>query len=889
MNRQPSPPLFLLRLFRWFCDPRIVEDIEGDLVERFEKRVKNKGHKKAKRLFIKDVFRLFRPGIIRSVAGSQKLNPFGMLKNNIKVARRQLMRNKMYSSIKIGGFSIGIAVCLLIALFIRDELNYDQHIGNRDNLFMVVNEYNNNGDIEKFTWFPPPFSEAIGNDFPEVLYSGRMLFNDYFGAGSASIRRDGQVVNIFDDGFAFADQSILDMFGYEMTNGDAKQALSQPRTLVMTQSRADLLFPESNPIGQIVYVNDDTEKPYTVTGVLADLPANSTIKFDYLLSLKEQEFLVRSQNSWGSNNYQVFVQLQNPGLEEQLAPKLDAIKTNYWLPSLKKAGYADAEEIAKSYHYSLLPISDLHLQSGDINDPFEKGDIKYIWTISLIAFFVLSLACINFINLSTAKSANRAKEVGLRKTIGSTKGNLVRQFLTESILFSLFSFVLALVLVLLALPQFNQLTEKSITLPWNTLWFIPILFSASLALGVIAGLYPAFYLSRFTPIKVIKGSVSQGSKNSQLRNIMVVFQFVASIILIIATLVVNDQLKFILTKDLGFEKEKVILLQNTDLLGNSAKTFRTELAKSPMIESISFGGYLPISGTKRNGNMWWNDGRTKIDDGVVGQNWRVDQHYLETLGIELISGRNFSIDLKTDSMAIVINESMAESLGFSEDPIGKRITSYINNSVVYTVIGVVKDFHFEAMHNPIAPLALRLRNDQSTSAIRVKADQMNEVIDLIQNTWDKTAPNQPFIYEFLDQRFSSMYSEIEKNKRILTVFAILAIIIACLGLLGLSIFMIQQKNKEICVRIALGAKPLQILGLLGTSFMKPIVLSFFIALPVAWYMMGRWLNDFAYNVGLNFGPFFQAGFAAILIALITIGFQSIKASNTNPAIGLKDE
>ncbi|WP_255399294.1 ABC transporter permease [Roseivirga sp. 4D4] len=885
----PSPPKLLLRFFRLYCNPQLVEAIEGDLVERFEIRALKKGQKKAKQLFIKDVIQLFRPGIIRPITGAQKLNKFGMLKNNMVIAKRQLLRHKMYSTIKIGGFAIGIAVCLLITLFIKNELSYDKHIPGHENLYRVVNNYNMEGNIIRFTWFAPPFAQAIQDDFPEVTLAGRTNEGNNFGAGKNNIRIEGDMQNHYEGDFIYADQQILDLFQFKMVYGNLEEALAQPNTLVMTRKKAEKLFPGENPVGRTVYINDNTDRPYKIGGVLEDLPSTGFFQFDFLWTLTGREFWNGEQASWESQNYQVYVRL-NPGTDiEALNPRLSEIGTKYILPVEKRNGNPNAEEEMKNMSFSLEPVTDIYLKSQDISDPYQKSDIKYIWIFGVIAAFILGLACINFINLSTAKSANRAKEVGLRKTIGSQKSHLITQFLTESILYSLLSFIIAIGIASVVLPYFNQLAGKALTLPWSELWFIPTMFFSSVLIGVVAGLYPAFYLSSFRPAAVLKGKLSMGSKSSKLRNALVVFQFTASIVLIIGTFVVYQQMEYILNAQTGFNKEQVIQLRNTQVIGDQPDNFKNELLKTPEISSVTISDYLPISGTARNGNMWWKDGRTKVDAGSSGQNWEIDYDYLKTLGMNLLQGRNFDREMRTDTSAIIINEKMAEALGIQDNPIGAKITNRSSNRVVWTVIGLVEDFNFDLLTAPVRPLAMRLGNAPSTTSILVNTQDMAATIGDIQKVWEEMAPNQPFIYEFMDQNFAQMYVGVERIRNILTSFAMLAIIIACLGLFGLSVFMVEQRSKEISVRLVLGAKVTQVVSMLSFNFMKPIFLALILATPIAWYMMNEWLNDFEYKISMNIQLFVFAGISALLIALITISFQSLKAAFTSPVQGLRNE
>ena len=885
---RPSP--LFLRFFRWFCDPLLVEDIEGDLLERFEIRSRKKGNRKAKWLFIKDVLQLFKPELVRFFKETQNNNRMGMYKNYFKTARRNLFKQKMYSAIKIGGFALGLSVCLLISLFIRDELTYDRHIPGHENIYMTVKEYHEPDGVEKYTWMPPPFGRTMLKDYPEVEQAGRILLSEGFGAGKANIRIESNPTNFHDDGFAYADQSFLDLFQYPMVYGQRENALAAPNSIVLTRSKSDMLFPGINPIGKLVYIDNNTEFPMTVGGVIEDIPENSTVKFSYLMSMTEREFWQGEQNSWGSNNYQTFVKLRSDANVSKLDAQIDEMAEKYVLPAFKNGGFTNAEELVAVIQYSLVRMKDLHLYSADVVDPFQKSDINYVLIFALIATFILVLACVNFINLSTAKSANRAKEVGLRKTVGSTRGHLITQFLTESIFYSLLSFVLALGLSSLLLPFFNLLAEKNIALPWTDYWFVPSLIGASAMVGILAGLYPAFYLSAFRPSAVLKGKVSMGSKSGRLRNILVIFQFTASIVLVIGTFVVYQQMQYILNRDLGFNKEQVLLIESPYLAGlDQMETFRSELNRMPEVSNVSYSGYLPVSGTNRNGNIWWLDGRTKLDPGGDGQNWIVDHYYLETLEIDLLQGRNFSKEIRSDSAAMIINESMAKELGISDDPLGKRITNDSDNRFVFTVIGVVEDFHFNPLNEEVEPLAMRLNRNYTTASVKLSTDQLTGSLEKIRSLWTEIAPNQPFIYSFLDQRFEQMYKNVSRIQNILMAFSVLAVLIACLGLFGLSVFMVEQRNKEISVRLVLGAKMGQIISLLGINFMKPILIAILIAVPVAWYIMKGWVEGFVDPKGLNAGIFIAASLATLLIALITISFQSVKAAINNPVNGLRNE
>ncbi|MEQ9412780.1 MAG: FtsX-like permease family protein, partial [Cyclobacteriaceae bacterium] len=519
------------------------------------------------------------------------------------------------------------------------------------------------------------------------------------------------------------------------------------------------------------------------------------------------------------------------------------------------------------------PIGDIYLYSEGILDPVQHGDIRFIWLFGGVAAFILIIACINFVNLSTAKSANRAKEVGLRKAIGSNRSNIVAQFLTESLLYSLLSFVLAIGLAWTMLPYFNVLASKSIAFPWNEWSLLPILIGASLVVGLLSGLYPSFYLSSFEPIQVLKGKLSRGSKNAATRNYLVVFQFTTSIILIIATIVIYQQVDFILNKKLGFEKDNVILIHGANSLGNNTKNFKEELLQLSQVKNASIGDYLPIKGTKRNGNLFWNEGKRSIDKEVAGQIWEVDHDYIQTMEMNILEGRDFSKAMSTDSLSVIINQAMARELGLS-DPLGKRIT----NGRIYNVIGVVEDFNYESLRGKIEPLCFVLGEKASIISVKVNSTEVVGTLKSITSLWKKFSPSQSIRYSFLDESYARMYDDVQKMGRIFTAFAVLAIMVASLGLFALSAFMVEQRGKEISIRLVLGATLYSVFSMLAFSFIRLVLVSIVIAIPIAWYSMQRWLEDFTYKTDITLGVFVTASLLAIFIALSTISYQSIRAA-----------
>ncbi len=813
-----------------------------------------------------------------------------MLKNYLKIAIRQLRKQKMYAAIKIGGFALGIAACLLIGLYIRDELSFDKSYPDKDQIYRVVGYYNNDGKTEKGTDWPAPMGKALKSDFPEVEISGRLMPNSLFDkAGSNEVRRADQVQNTYEQGFTYADQEMLDILQLPMVYGKREIALKEPLTMVISKRKADKYFPGMNPVGQVMYLNNDKTKPYRIGGVMENIPETSHLrKFDFFLTLKGVEFYKGEQNNWDASNYPDYIKVHSGANIAQLEKKITHnIIKNYYLPTMLKDGMKDAEKQAAKFSIHLQKVSDINLYSYDIYDDTPHGDVRFIWLFGAVAGFILVIACINFVNLSTAKSANRAKEVGLRKVVGSYRCSLINQFLAESIVYSMLSFVIGLLLARVLLPYFNTLASKTLSIPWNEWWLVPFLLTAALIVGIAAGLYPAFYLSGFKPVHVLKGSISTGSKNSILRNGLVVFQFSASIILIICTVVIYNQTQFILNQKVGFDKDQVVVIQGTNTLGDkNVKSFKNELLKLSSVKNVSISDYLPVEGTKRNGNTFYKEGRTKLDAGVGGQYWQIDDTYLKTLGMKLVEGRNFSYSMAQDTQgSVIINQTMVKKLNL-KNPIGARIT---NGYGKYTVIGVVEDFNYESMRGHIEPIVLNFGLSPSIVSVKVGGTDMKNTIANITSVWKKYSPDQPIRYTFLDEQFANMYQDIQRTGSIFTSFAVLAIIIACLGLFALSAFMAEQRSKEIGIRKVLGATVSNITALLSIDFVKLVLIAIAIATPIAWYGMNKWLQDFAYQVPLSWWIFALSGFMAIAIALFTVSFQSIKAALMNPVRSLRSE
>ncbi len=878
-----GPPRWADRFLEWYCRPELLEEIQGDAYELFDKRIKDLGSEVARRRFAWDVLRSFRLSTIKHF--NPNLSPM-LLKNNFKIAWRQLLKQKMYSVIKIGGFALGVAACLLIALYIKDELSYDKHYPDNAQIYRLLGTRTAEGKTERGVHFPAPLAKALVEDYPEVEAAGRFLASPLFGARSTEVRPEERRENTHEEGFIFADQALLEILQVEMVYGELEHALDQPNTIVISKSKSEQYFPNQDPVGKNLILNNDLSRPYKIGGVMEDLPTNSHLhQFDFWRTMEGQEFWEGEQNFWRASNYHTYIKVQ-PGTDVmELDEKLMGIVEKYVIPDEIAQGNLAIREELEGIGFDLQPIADIHLTSNGVRDRLSHGDVRFVWLFGGIAVFILLIATINFINLSTAKSANRAKEVGLRKVVGSFRSNLINQFLTESILFSLMSFVLGTLLAWGLLPFFNELASKTLTFPWTAWALYPILLAAAIGVGLLAGLYPAIYLSAFKPINVLKGAISMGSKSSRMRSGLVIFQFTTSIILIIGTAVIHRQMDFILNKEIGFDKDQVLLIQGANTLDDKVATFKQDLQNMPMIKQVSVSDYLPITGTKRNGNGFWKEGKVNEEQPVSGQMWRIDHDYVKTMGMKIVAGRDFSIEMPTDSQGVLVNQEMVDRLQL-ENPIGQRIT---NSGASWPIIGVVENFHFESLKSEIGPLCMSIGNSANIISAKINSSDMSTLLAEVTASWDQFAPHQPIRYTFLDQSYAYMYADVQRMERIFSSFAILAIIVACLGLFALSAFMAEQRSKEIGIRKVLGASVNSLIQLLTSHFLFLVLISFIIAIPIAWYMMNQWLADYAYPTPISWMDFLLSGLLAILIAVFTISFQAIRAARGNPIEAIRTE
>ena len=816
-----------------------------------------------------------------------------MFRNHFKIAFRQLKKQKFYNVINILGLALSVACCVLITLYIQDEWNHDNFHPNVENIYRVSTDVNIHqwGDPSKNCAGPPILAQTLVEEIPEITKAARL--NPHFGnAGSNLVRKAEESANRFEENFVYADHSFFDIFHLPLIYGTKENLLQEPNSLVITERIAIKYYPNKNPIGEVLVLNDDKNQSYTITGVMHNIPAKSNFDFDFFLSMPSLEDSYANP-TWIWNNYYTYVTLQ-PGTDPMsLADKFDAFAKKNYAPQFKEQLQIDFTEMEKTGQYytvMLQAFSDIYLYSKDMGPPiYEKnGDIRYIQLFALIALFIFLIALVNFINLSTARSANRAKEVGLRKVLGSMRKQLITQFLSESILMSIIAFVLGGFIAAIAIPYFNEIADKRLLMPFKEPSFWGVIALAAIGSGLLAGSYPAIYLSAFEPIKVLKGKLSRGSKNAWLRNGLVSLQFAISIGLIVGTMVVYFQLSYIQNKELGFDKEQILLIQDTYTLGDKIRSFKEQLAQIPEVISSTTSSYLPLAGGNRN-SVYFSRTDAATDEGkALMQAWIVDEDYTKTLGMKIIEGRGFNPALSTDSQSVVINQTAIRELGL-ENPIGQRIAPSDQLNDLYTIIGVVEDFNFESLKGEIGGLGLFLNLSNSVVSIKTNTTNMDGLLAKTEQLWKAFVPNQPFRYAFLNDRFDKMYQTEDRIGKLVSIFALLAIFIACLGLFALATFMTEQRAKEIGIRKVLGASVSSIVFQLSKNFLLPVCIGLLVAVPITWNELNKWLNNFAYHIEIQWWMFLVAGLLAIVIALATVSVQSARAALANPIQSLRDD
>ena len=801
-----------------------------------------------------------------------------MIRNYIKVAIRNLLKQKFYSVLNILGLSIGISSCLFILLYIHDELSYDQFHEKGERIYRVNLHAKLAGQEFSGGVACAPFAFTAIEEFPEVENAVRLH------SLSNEVIRYGE--NVFTESEVFfADSTFFEVFTFPLVEGEPKTALTQPHSIVLTEAMARKYFGDEPAMGKILTVGD-YNAAYKVTGIVKDPPENAHFHFDMLYSMSTSEDS-RSE-IWVSNNYFTYLLLHKGASSKALEDKLPSLVEKYVGPQVEQFMGINLEQFENSdnqYGYFLQPMLDIHLHSRLDAELDVNGDIMYVYIFAAIAAFILLIACINFMNLSTARSANRAKEVGVRKTLGSLRSTLMGQFLAESILVTVIAFVLAIFFTSTFLSAFNSMAGKALSLnflaqPWTMAGIAGLI----IVIGVIAGSYPAFYLSSFKPVEVLKGRIRAGVKSGSIRNILVVFQFFISITLIVCTALVYQQLEYARNVNLGFDKENVIIISNAQWLGEKAEAFKQDLLSHSQIINASLSNSIP---PKVQSNTVFRTEGTEVDHLITF--YFVDHDYIPTLGMELAEGRNFSREFSTDTAAVILNEAAVREFGFDE-PLHQKLWTFIDNPPrTYEVVGVVKNFNFETLRNEIRPMAILLSDNPRFVSVRISPGNMQETLGLLESQWKAYAPNEPFEYTFMDEDFDALFRSEQRLGKVFTIFTGLAIFIACLGLLGLAAFTAEQRTKEIGVRKVMGASVFSVVVLLSKDFTKLVIIAFVIAIPVSYFVMENWLEEFAYRISIGVGTFLLAGVLSIVIAWFTVSWQSVRAARVNPVKSLRSE
>lgn len=795
-----------------------------------------------------------------------------MLKNLFKISIRNILKEKGYSIINILGLTIGITCSMFLFMYVFDELSYDKYHSNSENIYRIVS--NITEPDNEFTWAVAqiPMADELGENYPEVLNAVR-----FFGLGKSLYKYEDK--SFYEEDIYLADSSVFEMFSYEFIYGDPLSALLSPNSMVITESIAIKYFGTTDCLDK--ELTDQDNDQMRITGVIKDVPLNSHFRFDGLISRNSAP---NWRGSWGNFGVFTYVQFPNGYDPTSFQHNFDSITKHHVNPIF--------ESIGITIEYEMQRITDIHLHSKLQDEAEEGGDISYIYIFSAIAFFMLIIASINYMNLATARSTQRAKEVGVRKVMGAYRKHLISQFLVESILLASISLVVSLLLIYAFLPSFNTLANKAINFSHIIEPNILLLLIGIVAfIGLIAGSYPALYLSGFNPVEVLKGKLASKGGNSILRKSLVVFQFSISIFMLIATLIAYDQLNYLMNKDLGFEKEQVLRISFSNRsMRDSYPVLANKLRQNPKVVNVSSSSSSPGEGIgKVIFNVEDNNGQM-LERGI--DFYLVDFDFVKTMKMEIVNGRDFTRDIPADTInSVLVNEAMVKRMGWTE-PLGKRFEIPQRDTVITKrVIGIVKDYHQNSLYDEIEPLMIMFRRTNQLVHIKLDSDNTKSTLSEIESVWNEVYPNSPFEYSFLDQDFASQYEADQRRGEIFTVFSTLTIIIACLGLLGLTSFTTEQRTKEIGIRKVIGASVSSIITLVSKEFIILVLIATIIACPIAWYFMENWLEAFAYKIELKDETmtFISSALIAIVITILTVGFHTAKAATANPINALKDE
>ena len=811
-----------------------------------------------------------------------------MLRNYLKVAFRNILRQKFYSFINVAGLSIGIAATLLILLYVGDELSFDRFHERSEDIYRVYLKGRLN-DQEFFGYAScNPLGSASVEEIPEVEASCRLTV-------WTEILVKYEEMAFSEPYLMLADSNFFDFFNFKLIEGNPKEALREPNSIVLTESLARKYFDyqgngDTGPIGKMMNIGTGTWS-HKVTGIVEDPPQNTHLKFNLLMSLYSWDQVKRMQ--WTSNNLATYLMLNPESNFRDTEQKIGQLVEKYVGPEIQQFLGISIQEFAEqggAYGYFLTPLVDLHLKADAPEMIMDStfGDIAYVYLLSAIALMIMVIACINFMNLSTARSAERAKEVGIRKTIGASRQLLIFQFLAESIIFSLIALVFAVGIVYLVIPGFNQISGKSLDF---ISMFSPVLmigmFVIIIFVGFLAGSYPAFYLTSFSPAGVLRGKVKKGTRSKGIRSGLVIFQFTISIILIICTLLVYRQIDHLQNINLGFQKENIFILDNARSLNESKRSFIDELTAFEEIEGgFIINNKLPGVGS----NSVYRPVGAGMED-IMLNYYYTDHDFQKTLGNKMVAGRYFSRDFPSDSSAVVINEAAATMLGW-DDPLGEQIMEFgetADDAAYYEIIGVISDFNYESLRTDIKPMALFLANWGNYIVLKLNTDDIRSTIGLIQSEWKEKVPGTPFEFSFMDQNFDRVYQAEQRLGTIFMIFTFLAVLVASMGLFGLATFTAEQRSKEIGIRKAMGSSVSRIILLLSKDYITLVIIAFVISVPVSWYIMAQWLQNFAYRIEMGLLTFITAGMGAVFVAWLTVSYQSFKAARANPVDSLRYE
>ena len=809
-----------------------------------------------------------------------------MFINHTVTSFRNIIRQKGYTLINILGLAIGMASCILILIWVQDELSFDRHFPNAKNIYRVavkgiVGEQEMNGAQTSSL-----MAATLVNEYPEVLSATRMQHTP-----NMLIRYEDRTFN--ENNFMWVDSNFFDIFQIPLVYGNQKTALKDDHTVVMTMTSAGKFFDDpSQAIGKIVTYEDGT--PYRVSGIVEDPHANSHFHYGMMSPLSSWEW--NWEQFWLNNFMYTYITIHEQADPKELENKLPEVVKKYVAPHIRRATNMSLEEFYESgggIEFYLQPITDIHLHSHIDGEIEPNSDIKYVYIFSLTALFILVIACINFMNLSTSRSVGRSKEVGMRKVLGSTRSRLIFQFITESVIMCLTAAIISVILIQLALPVFNSISGKGISIGYFRNWYIiPGIVLFAVIVGLLSGSYPAFLLASFQPVTVLKGTLTSGTRGLLLRNILVVLQFTISVTLIICTSIMFKQLHYIQNKRLGFQKENIVVIKRGWAIGQKPDgtlietppgetvidAFKNDLLNNPHVQSVTGSTHLPGHEVP---NAIFHPKNAPEEHHPINYCW-TDYDFKKTYDLELMEGMWFSRDMSRIWEKVIINDAAAKALGYEPPYVGKTIGIVGGHTI--NVIGVVKDYHYESLHKPINPLIIAFQNmDRTYISVRISPVNINETIKYIEDTWHEYIPYKPFEYYFFDENYQNLYNTEKRIGKLFTAFSILAIFIACLGLFGLAAFTTERRTKEIGIRKAIGASSSAIIMLLIKEFIKWVAIANIIAWPVAYFTMSSWLNNYSYRTAINLLPFIIAGMLSLTIASLTVGFHSLKASLANPA------